>query len=99
MSTGRPASGVRNTARFGEPSHLDRARRPMLRGAPLRVDCPWVAHRHGRRGEVSMIRKRDRFSQADHARVKGRIAQVVEQLTLNQRVVGSSPTAPTNKIK
>ena len=28
----------------------------------------------------------------------GRIAQVVEQLTLNQRVVGSSPTAPTNKI-
>ena len=25
----------------------------------------------------------------------GRIAQVVEQLTLNQRVVGSSPTAPT----
>jgi len=29
----------------------------MLRGAPLGVDCPWVAHRHGRRGEVSMIRK------------------------------------------
>src|SRR4029078_18723 len=28
----------------------------------------------------------------------GRIAQVVEQLTLNQRVVGSSPTAPTNQI-
>jgi hypothetical protein len=26
----------------------------------------------------------------------GRIAQLVEQLTLNQRVVGSSPTAPTN---
>ena len=26
----------------------------------------------------------------------GRIAQVVEQLTLNQRVVGSSPTAPTS---
>src|SRR3979490_1467166 len=26
---------------------------------------------------------------------KGRIAQLVEQLTLNQRVVGSSPTAPT----
>ena len=25
----------------------------------------------------------------------GRIAQLVEQLTLNQRVVGSSPTAPT----
>ena len=29
-------------------------------------------------------------------RTLGRIAQVVEQLTLNQRVVGSSPTAPTN---
>ena len=27
---------------------------------------------------------------------EGRIAQLVEQLTLNQRVVGSSPTAPTN---
>jgi hypothetical protein len=29
----------------------------------------------------------------------GRIAQVVEQLTLNQRVVGSSPTAPTKDFK
>jgi hypothetical protein len=28
----------------------------------------------------------------------GRIAQLVEQLTLNQRVLGSSPSAPTNKI-
>ena len=28
----------------------------------------------------------------------GRIAQLVEQLTLNQRAVGSSPTAPTNQI-
>ena len=26
----------------------------------------------------------------------GRIAQLVEQLTLNQRVQGSSPCAPTN---
>ena len=26
----------------------------------------------------------------------GRIAQLVEQLTLNQRVAGSSPAAPTN---
>ena len=30
---------------------------------------------------------------------RGRIAQLVEQLTLNQRVQGSSPCAPTNKIK
>src|SRR3974390_3913619 len=29
----------------------------------------------------------------------GRIAQLVEQLTLNQRVQGSSPCAPTNIIK
>jgi hypothetical protein len=29
----------------------------------------------------------------------GCIAQLVEQLTLNQRVVGSIPTAPTNPIK
>src|SRR5216684_3223303 len=29
----------------------------------------------------------------------GRIAQLVEQLTLNQRVQGSSPCAPTNKIR
>src|SRR5262249_12391693 len=29
----------------------------------------------------------------------GRIAQLVEQLTLNQRVPGSSPGAPTNQIK
>ena len=26
------------------------------------------------------------------------VAQLAEQLTLNQRVVGSNPTAPTNKI-
>ena len=28
----------------------------------------------------------------------GRIAQLVEQLTLNQRVLGSSPSAPTIEI-
>ena len=27
----------------------------------------------------------------------GRIAQLVEQLTLNQRVLGSSPSAPTTR--
>ena len=31
-------------------------------------------------------------------RAGGRIAQLVEQLTLNQRAVGSSPTAPTSNI-
>ena len=29
----------------------------------------------------------------------GRIAQLVEQMTLNHRVVGSIPTAPTKSIK
>ena len=29
----------------------------------------------------------------------GRVAQLAEQLTLNQRVRGSSPRAPTNEIK
>ncbi|CCE08008.1 hypothetical protein BRAS3843_2520023 [Bradyrhizobium sp. STM 3843] len=29
----------------------------------------------------------------------GRIAQLVEQLTLNQRVLGSSPSAPTMPFK
>ena len=33
------------------------------------------------------------------SRPNGRIAQVVEQLTLNQRVVGSSPTAPTKFVR
>ena len=28
----------------------------------------------------------------------GRIAQLVEQLTLNQRVLGSSPSAPTKPL-
>ncbi len=32
------------------------------------------------------------------SRVSGRIAQLVEQLTLNQRVVGSIPTAPTIRL-
>ncbi len=32
------------------------------------------------------------------SRFDGRIAQLVEQLTLNQRVHGSSPCAPTIEI-
>ena len=34
----------------------------------------------------------------DIRRRGGRIAQLAEQLTLNQRVPGSSPGAPTNEI-
>ena len=43
-------------------------------------------------------RHRLRFHGAERPSWDGRIAQVVEQLTLNQRVVGSSPTAPTKLI-
>ena len=39
------------------------------------------------------------FRGRPQGRLAGRIAQLVEQLTLNQRVAGSSPAAPTNKIK
>jgi len=48
---------------------------------------------------------RDRFATRPRlrgiacGRHSGRIAQLVEQLTLNQRVLGSSPSAPTNQIK
>ena len=45
-------------------------------------------------------RPRDGFlDRSGTSLMDGRIAQVVEQLTLNQRVVGSSPTAPTKEIK
>jgi hypothetical protein len=40
----------------------------------------------------------DRFATGPHP-CAGRIAQLVEQLTLNQRVPGSSPGAPTNQTK
>jgi hypothetical protein len=43
----------------------------MLRGAPLRVDCPWVGRRHGRGGEVSMIQKRDQFRKRIMRELKG----------------------------
>jgi hypothetical protein len=41
--------------------------------------------------------RRDRFATGPHP-CAGRIAQLVEQLTLNQRVPGSSPGAPTKQI-
>jgi hypothetical protein len=38
-------------------------------------------------------------AEGERGHFDGRIAQLVEQLTLNQRVQGSSPCAPTNEIK
>ena len=52
------------------------------------ADCP----PRGRRGFPS------RPALAIAPPLVGRIAQLVEQLTLNQRAVGSSPTAPTKKF-
>ena len=44
-----------------------------------------------------LVGRHDRRAQFQPGRraIGGRIAQLVEQLTLNQRVVGSNPTAPT----
>ena len=55
--------------------------------------------RFRRQSARALVRGQSQLAAAFAGRPNGRIAQVVEQLTLNQRVVGSSPTAPTNKIK
>ena len=50
----------------------------------------WTARRHpGKRRRLRVV----------PSRACGHIAELVEQLTLNQRVQGSSPCAPTNEIK
>ena len=61
--------------------------RPTLRGSSRSLDSPApLCYTTPARG----------FAR-DHG--YGRIAQLVEQLTLNQRVQGSSPCAPTNQNK
>ena len=60
------------------------------RGVATKLDSP---DRFANRAALSLSR-RDRHSEFG----SGRIAQLVEQLTLNQRVQGSSPCAPTNQI-
>ena len=61
------------------------------------IDACWT-------GQGSFAKARGAFNSARlrrwiRSRFDGRIAQLVEQLTLNQRVHGSSPCAPTIKIK
>jgi hypothetical protein len=51
--------------------------------------------RFHRQSARALVRGQSQLAAAFAGRPNGRIAQVVEQLTLNQRVVGSSPTAPT----
>ena len=55
------------------------------KGLPTRLPC-------GKNRLCSAALPPGRFGHG----VQGRIAQLVEQLTLNQRVVGSNPTAPTS---
>jgi hypothetical protein len=49
-------------------------------------------------GQSRIALLHDPAAAASRERHSGRIAQLVEQLTLNQRVLGSSPSAPTNHI-
>ena len=68
-----------------------------MRLAKAEAEIPSMIRKSGNRFSDRIMRKIISVSAiSDGAR--GRIAQVVEQLTLNQRVVGSSPTAPTNKF-
>ncbi len=48
---------------------------------------PFAIHRRGS--------DQDNIDQPKHV-AGGRLAQLVEQLTLNQRVAGSNPASPTN---
>ena len=59
--------------------------------------CPAAALSPNWTGQGGFAKQPPRFDRpvADQG---GRIAQLVEQLTLNQRVVGSIPTAPTIDI-
>ena len=78
-------AGQRSLAQAGGPQGL---RKRMHRGVSAVAGQRRIALLH------------DPASAASPAgRHSGRIAQLVEQLTLNQRVLGSSPSAPTNKIK
>ena len=61
------------------------------------IEAGWTGQGSFAKGLVTFnsawLRRRWKRSRFD-----GRIAQLVEQLTLNQRVHGSSPCAPTIKI-
>ena len=67
-----------------------------MRGLPGQAG-PWMLHDRamsGPRGPDMASGANVRFLRADGRRL-GCIAQLVEQLTLNQRVAGSSPATPT----
>src|SRR6516164_7515629 len=64
----------------------------LVRSAPGRYIQPRLSRAAVAVGPIIMV------DVPDHAPRLGRIAQLVEQLTLNQRVQGSSPCAPTRLV-
>jgi hypothetical protein len=62
-----------------------------------RAEAAWSARPFPGQWELALLQDAALATGA-RAAFSGRIAQLVEQLTLNQRVPGSSPGAPTNKI-
>src|SRR5215813_7812469 len=79
------------------PSDWIRARAMLVsRGTIRPADFSWADCALGRRRAYLRDSTRDNLlAIAAPASSDGRIAQLVEQLTLNQRVPGSSPGAPT----
>ena len=72
----------------------------VRRGTPLRGSRPTLDRARWRVLEGAPLwTVNTPMRLASEGGMLGRIAQVVEQLTLNQRVVGSNPTAPTNKSR
>ena len=83
----RSAAGLAKVADSGAFSGI-------CAGAPGPGKCPQVCWTSQGR-----FAKRRRLVAGLFRTGSGRIAQLVEQLTLNQRVPGSSPGAPTNPLK
>ena len=93
---GRPPSciGTASSPGLSSPEPHSPPPRSLLRPATAR---------RGRRGQFDPVRgAREPVApgaESWHIAARGRIAQLAEQLTLNQRVLGSSPSAPTNLLK
>src|SRR5262245_31856339 len=92
---GHDVKGLRVTARSRPKLSAARPFGPVLstkgiaRAKSRAFRRDWIAERSARRAAT----ERGRSARTKPRR--GRIAQLVEQLTLNQRVPGSSPGAPT----
>ena len=96
-ATGAVPSGSRGRGSGPDPALAEAAEIQRLfavpaihQGAGKLAPACWTS-----RGRFAKRRPSQGFS----GPASGRIAQLVEQLTLNQRVPGSSPGAPTNPFK